>query len=312
MNEIGSEIKDFRKALERDHPFHILSFYWDDFRPSLTAYDLREREIVEMDLTKLDWRVTGRRICTGMFSDAGYRPCPAQRPVSRFSQCSKCSFIPDLECIFDPKCSGDYCETEFCSRDHAIYLAFFGSMVKVGMTGAHRIRERLIEQGADAFAVLAQADNRWAARGLEKKIAGELGLKQAIMGKTALGLMNETDSPVGAAKRAFEEFVARTDREVLEGCAGRFLESLTPEQQKKYVPDRDLFDFGNSLKAFVPLADYPIDLPLDVVPHLCSIVGVHSGEVVGLKGKFLVYRDAGDEELRALQMPALGARVLWG
>ncbi len=301
----------FRKALEMDQPLHILSFRWDDFRPSLTAYDLRSREFIEMDIQELDWRVTNRRICTGRFTDAGYRPCPVQRPVYRFNQCDECGFIPDMECIFDPKCGGDYCDTTFCSREHAVYLAFYGPVPKVGMTGIHRIRERMVEQGADAYTVLALADNRWAARGLEKEIAGELGLRQSIRGNTALGFLHNVDSPGSAGRKACEEFVSRVDVQTLEECAMRFLDSLTLRQREENIPDHDLFDFEDSMKNLEILSEYPIDLPLDAVPVLSPTIGMHTGEVIGLKGKFLIYRDSHDAGLRALQMPELGARIIW-
>jgi len=310
------KVDSFNSALKRDHPYHIIRFSWMDFRPVLIAYDLREHEIVELDLWELDWRVTDRRICVGKFTGNGYEPCPAQRPVFRFSQCVECAFIPDLECIFEPKCGGDYCKTEFCSRDHVVYLAFFGPVMKVGMTGAHRLRERLIEQGADAYTVLALAGNRWAARGLEKEIAAELELRQIIPGKKALEIMHTVGSPEEAARKAFREFIPRADRSVLEGCGERFLRSLTVDQMTSggistESDPGELFDFGNSMKNLEIISDYPIELPLEAMPVNSLASGIHSGRVVGMKGKFLIYDSKRGPGLTALQLSMLESRLIW-
>ncbi len=61
----------------------------------------------------------------------------------------------------------DECDSEICRRKHVVYVAFHGDMVKIGMTSSLRLRERGIEQGADAIAPLVECENRMAARAAE-------------------------------------------------------------------------------------------------------------------------------------------------
>ncbi len=248
---------------------HVISSKWNDFDHELQVYDGDSIEI--LDLEKLDFNVSDEKICVGSFED-GYTPCPDERVVDKFRQCSECvpEEIPKLECIFEPQdCKS--CEGGFCEETHAVYLAFHGTLPKIGMTRKDRLRERLIEQGADAYALLATVEDRKKAREEEKKLSESLNISQWISSKKKLKRM---------ARKLDKNIVERKYKGV-----------------KNRVPVGDL----------VFLDNYPIELTLRAKPRIRPIPGPHSGETVGIKGEFLVYENSG---LQALNISDLVGRKM--
>ncbi|MBS3782368.1 MAG: DUF2797 domain-containing protein [Candidatus Thermoplasmatota archaeon] len=168
----------YRKAAElltegdeerENREVHVIASKWDDFDHELQVYD--EDSIEVLDTEEIDFNVSQEKVCVGSFED-GYTPCPEKRNVDRFRQCSECApeDIPKLECIFDPQDCVD-CEGGFCEKLHVVYLAFHGTLSKIGMTSKDRLRERLIEQGADAYALLSTVEDRKKAREEEKRLS---------------------------------------------------------------------------------------------------------------------------------------------
>jgi len=266
---------------EGSFPLHALEFSWEGFEPSLTCYDSRDGEVSEFDLEKVDFSVSRRRTCVGYFDDAGaYVPCPAAAPVERYNQCQGCSkevFLPYQDCVFEPKCDGEICDIDFCRREHVLYIAFYDTRMKVGMSSSRRVEKRLIEQGADAFAVIGKFPTRKRAREAEKTISSRLGIPQFVRHGIALrNMARKVDSA---------------------GIEGRFLGlRITLRDMLRLEPEPLQW-----------LTDYPIELPLKEVPRLQESWGRHRGRYIGIKGSMLVYDADG---LRALNLADLPARYL--
>ncbi len=274
-----------RLLVEEDRiklPNHIISFYWDDFTPHLEAYSPEEGELTEIELSSTDMIISDSRRCVGRLNEDGYHPCPNNSIVRSFSQCPSCasSWIPIQECIFEPRCSGDKCDCDFCRRRHVVYAAFTGDVVKIGMTSESRLRKRGIEQGADAIAPLVDCENRMEAREAEKWISRELGLRQSI------------DS------RAFAKWLttppSRTQIERIH--------SDLVERMRRWRKD---------VRSEIEILDgYPIKELPNHPPKLVRIAGFHSGDTICVKGKYLVYKDRTSESPLMLEVADLPSRFI--
>lgn len=275
------------ERLEDKLSLHALEFYWEGFEPVLLCYDTVGGKVVRAGLDSADFVVGSRKVCIGRFDGDDYRKCPNDAPVTKFSQCGDCageSYISNQECVFNPECDGESCKfdpegagNEFCKRQHVLYLAFYDKMVKVGMSSTRRIEKRLVEQGADAYAIIGSFRNRLEARKEEVRLSSELSLPQWIRQQAALANFSRPLDQDGI--RAGYDGL----RDVL---ASRY--GLSPEPLRW-------------------LAEYPLRQPLPAVPRLRDTPGMHMGRLVGVKGKWLVY-DAGG--LFALNLADLPGRFL--
>ncbi len=249
---------------------HIISYSWDGFDFELSFYDGEEIGIFNLD--RIDFEVSQEKVCIGNF-DGGYSPCPDQKEVDRFYQCSECApeNIPRLGCIFEPQGCED-CEGGFCGEEHVVYLVFQGVYPKVGMTRSNRLKERLIEQGADAYAVLETVENRKKARKREKELSRKLNISQRT-----------------SSKKKLEQMSRNLDQKII---------------KRKYRGVKNQVH----IKSLKFLEDYPISLPLRTEPRLRSTSGLHRGDKIGLKGEFLIYENNG---LQALNLSdVVGRKVL--
>jgi len=263
--ELLNEKDEEREAQE----VHVISSRWDGFDHRLKVYD--GSSVEDLNTDEINFDVSQEKICVGSF-EGGYTPCVEERNVDKFKQCSECASddIPRLECIFEPQ-DCESCEGGFCEETHAVYLAFHGTLSKIGMTSKDRLKERLIEQGADAYALLSTVEHRKEAREEEKRLSERLDISQRISSKKKLR---------GMARGLDKNIVKRKYRGV-----------------KNRVPVREL--------AF--LDDYPIGLPLRARPRSRPVPGRHEGETVGLKGEFLIYENRG---LQALNISGLVGRKM--
>jgi len=266
---------------EDKFPLHALDFSWHGFEPALTCFDSRDNEVSDFDLKDLNFAVSKKRTCIGYFTDDGkYVVCPKNTPVERYAQCPECSavsFLPYQECLFDPKCDGEMCDLEFCRREHVLYIAFYDTRMKIGMSSTRRVERRLIEQGADAFAIIGKLPTRRQAREAEKNISARLGIPQAL--RQDLLLRN---------------FVRKVDQT---GVQGRY-EGLRLTLAGMYHLQPEPLHW---------ITDYPIELPLATVPKLQESWGKHKGRFVGMKGKWAIYESDG---LKALNVSSLPSRFL--
>ena len=263
---------------EDKFPLHALEFHWDEFDPHLECYDISEKEVVEFDLEDVRFAVGKRRTCIGYWDDGGrYNSCPKQTAVDRFGQCAECAgefFIPHQECIFEPRCDGEICNLDFCRREHVLYVAFYDTRMKIGMSSSRRVDKRLIEQGADAYFIIGKFGTRRNARGWEKNISSRLGIPQSYRQET---LLRNLARPVDER-----------------GIEGRY-EALKITIGEAYQINPEPLKW---------LKGYPIDLPLKSAPKLLESWGSHKGELVGIKGKWLVFESEGLKALSLADMPA--------
>lgn len=266
--------------IEKDFPYHALHFGWEDYAPRLLLFDRNDESLRMMNFHEtLSISIGKRRVCTGLFRGEDYLPCPNTRRVGRFAQCADCGeeLIPIQECLFEPRCDGGLCDSPICKRDHAIYIAFFGAKKKVGMTLRSRVRSRLIEQGADAYFVVGTSGTRKGARDIEKMISKRMRITERPSSTTVIGSMR----------------IRRKKGYIEEQWAGI---SKTLEDKLSLNPGELHF-----------LEDYPIEEPLKAEPKIIEPWGAHSGRIVGVKGKFLIYEA---ERLSALNLAYLPARYI--
>ena len=259
-------------------PLHVLDFHWDGFEPHMECRDLRNDEISEFDLKDVRFAVSKKKTCIGYFDDDGkYLPCPKSTPVSRFEQCQDCStesFIPHQECIFEPRCDGEICDLEFCKREHVLYVAFYDTDIKIGMSSSRRVEKRLVEQGADAFSIIGSFTSRKKAREAEKRISSELKIPQS---HRQASLLRSLVRPVDIDRIGSKQDELKTSLGDVYG--------MTPERLK--FLDR-----------------YPIQLPLSQAPMLQESWGKHSGAFIGIKGRWLIYDSDGFKAINLSDLPA--------
>jgi hypothetical protein len=260
---------------------HIIDYHWEDFAPHLVTYDIELRKTDEIGLSSIDLLASDRCICVGDFDDDDYRPCPHHAVLEgAYGQCADCasSWLPVQECLFEPRCDGERCDSRFCAKAHAVYAAFHGEQLKIGMTGGSRLIERGIEQGADAIVPLVLVRGRKSARELEKEISRLLGATQRI---TAQDFANNLVSrPSGASYvRRYEEVLSQ-----LEGYETLGID-LT-------VLDR-----------------YPMPRSIEAAPEMVAMVGTHRGRVIGCKGRFMLYEDEKGVS-RLLDLSSLVSRLV--
>jgi hypothetical protein len=273
-------LKDAVPEMNRKHVVH---FGWEDFDPVLLVYDHRTDKTERLELDRLDWSLSEAKWCVGSFGEGGYRPCVHAREVTKFDQCSECasSWIPVQSCIYEPQCDGSRCESRICKREHTVYLAFFGSKAKIGMTTSRRLRERGIEQGADAIAPLVRKENRLEGRRAENDISKALRLPQLMQKRKVL----EEQCRIAKAER-------------LEEVYRSYLATLSSRMD---VLDAEL----------EVLDQYPLKDLGGRIPQLVDATGKHRGRALGSKGKFLFYEDH-LSKLNALELADLPGRHLGG
>lgn len=267
-------------AIESGDRFHAISFSWDGYEPHFLVYSFHSHQLKEVELDSISFTVSDEQLCVGSFRAEGYRPCPFKRHVIGFDQCEFCSrsTIPIQKCLFDPICDGELCDWDLCKREHVVYIAFYGNKTKVGMTSSGRLTERLIEQGADAYFTVGTFHSRKAARTMEKTISSGLSIPQ--MHRSA-DLLQELKN--GPDYTSITEIYHRIGDKI----ARQF--TLTPSE-------------------IVLLQGYPIRQPLESLPAYSSLIGAHEGEVLGVKGRVLLYKNR--DTIRALNMAAIPSRFM--
>ncbi|MGD0818569.1 MAG: DUF2797 domain-containing protein [Methanomassiliicoccales archaeon] len=256
------------------YPQHAISFGWDEYKPHLEAFDIRTGKLMDIDLDEIDWHISEERRCVGRYNSDGYLPCPNKRKVERFDQCNSCAsvWIGHQECIFEPRCNGTECDSEICRRKHVVYAAFHGDMIKIGMTSSSRLKERGIEQGADAIAPIVDCDNRMEARAAENQISRLLKARQTV-----------------SKNESLRTILRATDRGMYESRYEGVLAQVSKVLPIKNAP-------------LEVLDRYPVAFTGKGHIEVTTLEGRHAGEVVAIKGKFLVYRSKTGKELKALQL----------
>ncbi len=267
---------------------HVLSIRWKDFTPLLNCRSWETNEISEHRLTgNIGILVSLDKKCIGKWEGNEYIPCPNKASVGRFQRCDECAkdIIPDQNCIFEPRCDGTSCLVEgtagdtisFCNRPHVVYIAFYGNRPKIGMTSEGRVRERCIEQGADAYMVISRHNNRYNARWEEKDLSRSHSIRQSFSAREILRMTK-----------------SRIDRDIIRSSAVDILNMIDKNEP-------------GSNQEIIQLRGYPIELPLRSTPRETTAGGIHIGKIIGLKGRFMYYESPG---LSALNLYELTSRTL--
>lgn len=260
-------------------PGHVIASGLQEGRPYLTVRDDDgDHHTLRLD-DALNLEVLPDRRCIGRWTDDGPVPCPLDAAADHFDQCPTCHPLPERDCVFNPRCST--CTQEFCRSPHRLYVAYYSELPKVGMTRAARGNARLVEQGADAYTIVAQAVDRADARRLEDRITASLGLPQA---------------------RRADELLSRMARPVPWDAIANIHDHLVPR-----LGDLLGMPAGPLERNPPPFGAFP----LPRVPTLAGIQGHHAGKVLGAKGRYLLYtlhdQDEGDDPtIWALNLHALG------
>jgi hypothetical protein len=268
---------------------HVISFHWEGFEPHLVLYDLGRMEVEELDLLRIDIIVSRERTCVGRWGER-YEPCPRHAVLGgAFDQCPRCAeaWIPHQECIFEPRCEGELCDAQFCKKKHLVYAAFYGDLVKIGMTGGNRWRERAIEQGADAIAPLLECPNRKRARDMENFISKGLGLTQRVSGK---------------------QIVRQLTRNPRKGQLRERYSSLLDELRRQlsgHRPEQEALE-----DTLVLLDDYPKRGEVGDSPMQVRAEGRHLGRMRMIKGKFVFFEDERDSQIKMLELPDVVSRYI--
>jgi hypothetical protein len=237
--------------------------------------DLRWRDAI-------DWTVLDGRYCVGRIGRDGHAPCPLGATVGHEAQCAACA--PSWSaCVFEPVLHGPGDACTLCQRDHAVYLAMYGTLPKVGMTSAARVETRLREQGADAYFVIQTRRDRLAARQTERTVSTLYGVPERRRHHEILRLLTRP-----------------LDHDLVRSRATAWQQRLA-----------ERYDCG-------PLRFLDHSLPvLPLRPHRVEVDGQHVGMALGAKGDHLFYRATGAAALpetgppvHALQRSALPGRMV--
>jgi len=205
------------------------------------------------------------RRCVGDVVDGRHVPCPTAEPVVRHRQCQRCSGLEDLGCVFEPRCRADpascTCVTSFKGVPHVVYLAFHGTLPKVGLTTARRVEGRLREQGADAWLAITPAPDRGTARGLEMAISYLYGWPE---------------------HRSHRETLPQLARPVPWEAIERRAADARARLEGSYDVERVLHR----------IQDHSLAQPVGGVPRRVPTAGLHRGTWLGAKGNNLLYLEA--------------------
>jgi hypothetical protein len=221
------------------------------------------------------------RTCVGTFTeDWAHVPCPTAEPVWRHRQCKPCSGLDDPECVFEPRCRNDpascSCVASFKGVPHVVYLAFHGTLPKVGLTQERRVGHRLREQGADAWFAIQACPDRGTARQVEMAVSYLYGYPE---------------------HRSHRETLPQLARPV----PWSTIESRAAEARLRLESG---YDVERTLHR---IEDHALVQPVGGVPRRVPIEGLHAGTWIGAKGTHLVYREAPREGRLHIGAPPLAA-----
>lgn len=262
---------------------HVLGFAAADGRVGALARDEATGAVSRVALDgPFAWRVHPVRRCVGRFDDvARHLPCPTAEPVSLHRQCPACSGLDDEACVFEPRCLADpaacTCVTTFKGVPHVVYLAFHGTLPKVGLTTRRRLERRLWEQGADAYLVVQECPDRAVARAVEQQVSYVHKVPE---------------------HRGHRETLPQLARPV----PWPQIEARAAEVRARLAPH---YPVAGALHR---VQGHPIEQPLASAPRRVPSEGLHRGTWLGAKGNHLVYRPATGGGLAAFKLSDLVGR----
>ncbi|MES2154940.1 MAG: DUF2797 domain-containing protein [bacterium] len=264
--------------------FHVIASGEDDGVPFLLAVPSGGGPPSRVALEgAFAWRVSGPRTCVGRWDAGHHVPCPGQTAVGAEACCLPCSGLETPDCVFEPRCASDpaSCHCPFGPVPHAVYVAFYGPLAKVGLTQEWRVPLRLREQGADAYFVASRQPDRAAARAAERALSFLYGVP---------------------------EF--RTPREILPQMARPVdwdLVAARAEAMRARLAER-----GAAPGPVVRVEDHLVSQPLPGAPRRVQPFGRHAGTWLGLKGQNLFYAAPGRLDVGRQAVAAIKLRDLLG
>lgn len=222
---------------------------------------------IELFDQKLDIKL-GKKSCTGSVINGVHRSCSV---VTEEWKCTSCMEKDDyFSCI---SCRGECMNPKqrmSCMKNiYNIYLACFGEHVKVGISIGFRLRERLIEQGADFAAKIMTMKDGKVVRKHENMIRSIAGIEDRIHGNDKM--KNIVIDPNTTLKK---------------------LTSVLDSVSKKIeIHEPEIYDF----RSFYRLNEL-MQNPAAIDPTS----GMHiSGNVIGAKGNIIVLNNGGYKAVNA-------------
>ncbi len=185
----------------------VIKYKWENWEPFLSCRD--DNNVfskIRLMQSELCLRI-GEKRCIGFFSEGKYRKCPNNTRTEYSWHCNSCRLEDDFfTCI---QCDGSNCindsrRSECAKERYYIYLAAFDSVLKVGVSQGYRLLERLVEQGADFGARIAEVTDGKNVRVMEQEIKNYLGITDRMKGsekqkmifcnpnKAAVNILNAT------------------------------------------------------------------------------------------------------------------------
>jgi hypothetical protein len=157
----------------------VLKFSWDDKEPFFITdgqpIQLFENEIhLKIGGKKcIGYRKNGNRVVCDNPTDKYNWQCDECKNKDQYFNCVRC----DGECINPP-------QRVACMRNnYSLYLAGFGSLLKVGISVGFRLEQRLMEQGADFGVKVLDVRDGKEVRKLEKRVSNILGVSDRLTGE---------------------------------------------------------------------------------------------------------------------------------
>jgi hypothetical protein len=161
----------------------ISNFRWRNFEPELLIQDQGKEKTFPLMNQNVNMKL-GKRFCTGYSKNGKRFPCPESRLVSSDRQCQMCKsldhYLPCIQC--SGLCTNLSARRNCMEENYIIYLAAFGPLMKVGISREQRIKQRLVEQGADFGATLTKIKDGRIARVYEQRIRRYLGITDRLRG----------------------------------------------------------------------------------------------------------------------------------
>ena len=159
---------------------HITRYSWKDWEPGFVSLD---GDRIELFDENIDFTI-GERKCTGYSRNSKVIQCPNNVTVTAW-KCKSCMFHDNF--FMCMRCTGDKCLNEKrrdkCKKEkYFVYISIFDSLAKVGISQSFRLRQRLVEQGADFAAKVAFTEDGKTVRELEKKISKHLDITDRVRG----------------------------------------------------------------------------------------------------------------------------------
>lgn len=173
---------------------HFIRFYYSSAgsHPALLLRSGQSIRSIPLELEKqLSIEFLEKR-CIGYRGVSGYFPCPNN--AINVKQCPTCRFR-DVSKIYTRMDTSGYeaVEEKFKSRVVSIYLASFGPLVKVGVSG--NVERRVYEQGADFWAEVMRMRAE-EAYPMEKIIKERFNVLDSIPSNKKILYLNSEENPL--------------------------------------------------------------------------------------------------------------------